>query len=339
MKEIKAIWSENKKIFIIDQSQLPEKIEVVELHNFRETVEAIKTMKLRGAGTVGVAAGFAMAQAFSECRSNNELLKARQIIEQSRPTAQNLFYATKYVYEKAIQSDFPKDVAWNVATEILQRDIANSHLMGKLGARFIRKGMGILTHCNAGKLAIAGLGSALAPIYTAHNRGLTIFVYVDETRPLFQGSRLTAFELASAGIPHAIIADNAAGYFMETGRIHAAFVGADRIARNGDVANKVGTYEKAVVAKEHNIPFYVVAPTSTIDIETPTGMDIPIEKRDEKEILQFHGLQIANQESQAFNPAFDITPARFVTRIITEKGIITPSVDSLADFMRDHGTI
>jgi translation initiation factor eIF-2B subunit alpha/methylthioribose-1-phosphate isomerase len=339
MKEIKAIWQEDRRVFIIDQAQLPEKIAIVELYNFRETVNAIKNMKLRGAGTVGVAAGFAMAQAFAECKSDNELREARHIIEQSRPTAQNLFYSTKRVYDEAIHSDSPHDSAWNTAKEILQKDIANSYLMGRLGARFIRKGMGILTHCNAGKLAIAGLGSALAPIYTAYNRGLTIFVYVDETRPLFQGSRLTAFELAVAGIPHAIIADNAAGYFMETGRIHAVFVGADRIARNGDVANKIGTYEKAVVAEQHNIPFYVVAPTSTIDLDCQTGMDIPIEKRDEKEILQFHGLQIANKDSQAFNPAFDITPARFITYIITEKGIINPSQDKLADFIRNHGTI
>jgi translation initiation factor eIF-2B subunit alpha/methylthioribose-1-phosphate isomerase len=339
MRELKAIWSEDRKVFIIDQTRLPEKIEVVELSDYQKTVEAIKEMKLRGAGTVGVAAGYAMAQAFSEYNSDDELQKARQLIEKSRPTAQNLFYATQYVYEQAIHTDSPEDTAWNAAEEILQRDIANSYLMGQLGARLIRNGMGILTHCNAGKLAIAGLGSALAPMYIAHNRGLNIFIYVEETRPLFQGSRLTAFELSTAGIPHAIIADNAAGYFMETGRIHAVFVGADRIARNGDVANKIGTYEKAVVAREHNIPVYVVAPTSTIDIETPTGMDIPIEKRDEKEILQFHGFQIANRDSQAFNPAFDITPARFIKYIITEKGIIDPSHDNIETFLSDHGRI
>jgi len=188
----------------------------------------------------------------------------------------------------------------------------------------IKDVFGILTHCNAGKLAIQGWGSALAPIYVAHEQGKNIFVYADETRPRLQGAQLTAWELQQAGIPHAIIADNAAGYFMQQKKIDIVFVGADRIACNGDVANKIGTYEKAVLAKENNIPFYVVAPCSTIDFACSCGNNIPIEERSADEVKKTENHLIANAKSDALNPAFDVTPAKYITGIITEKGIRKP---------------
>jgi translation initiation factor eIF-2B subunit alpha/methylthioribose-1-phosphate isomerase len=320
-KDIRAIWAESEMVFIIDQSKLPHKLEILSLKNYRETALAIKEMKLRGAGTIGIAAGFAMAQAFSEFSDIDKIQKAKNIIEDTRPTAQDLFYATNLVYERSKSCENPKEVAWKTAYEILKKDIENSKIMGKLGAELIKDGYNILTHCNAGKLAIAGLGSALASIYTAHNQGKKIFVYVDETRPRLQGSRLTAWELSQAGIPHGIIVDNAAGYFMQNGKIDIVFVGADRIAKNGDVANKIGTYEKAVLAKENNIPFYVVAPTSAFDANCKTGNDIVIEERSQDEVMKINDKYVANNGSKAFNPAFDITPARYITGIITEKGI------------------
>ncbi|MCK4358518.1 MAG: S-methyl-5-thioribose-1-phosphate isomerase [Candidatus Cloacimonetes bacterium] len=320
--DICAIWSKNEIVFIIDQTKLPSKLEILKLSNFQQTAAAIKEMKLRGAGTIGVAAGFAMAQAFSEFNNPKQILDAKKIIENTRPTAQNLFYATNLVYQKSVNSETPKETAWKTAHQILERDIKNSKIMGKIGAKLIKDGDSILTHCNAGKLAIAGLGSALAPIYTAHNQGRKIFVYVDETRPRLQGSKITAWELSQAGIPHSIIVDNAAGFFMQKGKIDIIFVGADRIAKNGDLANKIGTYEKAVLAKENNIPFYVVAPTSTIDIDCQSGNDIIIEERSQDEVMKINGKYVANKGSKAFNPAFDITPAKYITGIITEKGII-----------------
>lgn len=320
-KEIKAIWAENRTVFIIDQTKLPHELQILALKNYQETARAIKEMKLRGAGTIGVAAGFAMAQAFLELSDIKNIQNAKQLIENTRPTAQNLFYATNLVYNKSINSNQPQKTAWKVAYEILKTDIENSKIMGKIGAKLIKDGDSILTHCNAGKLAIAGLGSALAPIYTAHNQGKKIFVYVDETRPRLQGSRLTAWELSQAGIPHAIIVDNAAGFFMQKGKIDIIFVGADRIAKNGDIANKIGTYEKAVLAKENNIPFYVVAPTSTIDMSCNNGDEIEIEERPKDEVLMINNNRIANENSDALNPAFDITPSKYISGIITEKGI------------------
>ncbi|MCK4338581.1 MAG: S-methyl-5-thioribose-1-phosphate isomerase [Candidatus Cloacimonetes bacterium] len=320
-------------VFIIDQTKLPGKLEILKLSNFQQTAAAIKEMKLRGAGTIGVAAGFAMAQAFSEFNNPNEIREAKRIIENTRQTAQNLFYATNLIYQKSINSSQPKETAWETAIEILDNDIKNSGIMGKLGAELIQDGYNILTHCNAGKLAIAGLGSALAPIYTAHNQGRKIFVYVDETRPRLQGSKITAWELSQAGIPHAIIVDNAAGFFMLKGKIDIVFVGADRIAKNGDVANKIGTYEKAVLSKENNIPFYVVAPTSTIDIYCESGNDIIIEERSQGEVMKIDDKYVANKESKAFNPAFDITPAKYITGIITERGILNSNKHNLGEFV------
>ena len=324
IQEWAAIWREGRTIFIIDQTKLPFNLEIVELRSYIETANAIRDMLLRGAGTIGVAAGYAMAQAFAEYSTIKELEKAKLYIESSRPTAQNLFYATNRVYEEARNAENSDKKAFETADQILHEDEKHSRIMGELGAELVKDGFRILTHCNAGKLAIQGWGSALAPVYVAHKQGKNIFVYADETRPRLQGAQLTAWELHQAGIPHAIIADNAAGFYMLQGKIDIVFVGADRIACNGDVANKIGTYEKAVLAKENGIPFYVVAPCSTIDFSCTCGANIPIEVRSPDEIKKTGNMLIANPESDAFNPAFDVTPARYITGIITEKGIHKP---------------
>ena len=326
MEHNEIIYEKDGAVILLDQTKLPFKFEYLTLINYRETAQAIKNMNLRGAGTIGVAAGYAMAQAFSEFSKIDKILQAKAEIELTRPTAQNLFYSTNLVYSKAILSNNPKKTAWEIANNILKNDVKNSKLIGEIGAELIEDGFGILTHCNAGKLAIQGYGSATAPIYIAFKNGKrNIFVFVDETRPRLQGSRLTAWELAQAKIPHAIIVDNAAGYYMQKGEIDIVFVGADRISANGDVANKIGTYEKAVVAKEHNIPFYVAAPSSTIDLKCKTGNEIIIEERESKEVREISGKQIANEKSNVLNPAFDITPAKYITGIITENGIFKPN--------------
>jgi len=319
-----AIWREGRTVFIIDQTKLPFHFEIVELRTYIATANAIRDMLLRGAGTIGVAAGYAMAQAFVQYSARKELERAKIYIESARPTAQNLFYATKRVFEAAILSSNPAETAFQTADDILHEDEVNSRIMGELGSELIKDGFGILTHCNAGKLAIQGWGSALAPIYVAHEQGKNIFVYADETRPRLQGAQLTAWELKQAGIPHAIIADNAAGYYMLKKKVDIVFVGADRIACNGDVANKIGTYEKAVLAKENNIPFYVIAPCSTIDFACSCGGNITIEERSADEVKKSGTVLIANAESDAFNPAFDVTPAKYITGIINEYGIHRP---------------
>jgi len=323
-QDLTAIWREGHTVFIIDQTKLPFSLEIVELRSYISTANAIRDMLLRGAGTIGVAAGYAMAQAFAEYSTKKELQKAKLFIESSRPTAQNLFYATNRVCEEARNAENSEKRAFETADDILHEDEKHSRIMGELGAELIQDGFNILTHCNAGKLAIQGWGSALAPIYIAHEQGKEIFVFADETRPRLQGSRLTAWELHQAGIPHAIIVDNAAGFYMLQRKVDIVFVGADRIACNGDVANKIGTYEKAVLAKENNIPFYVVAPCSTIDFSCSCGANIPIEERSYDEVKKIGNLLIANLESDALNPAFDVTPARYITGIITEKGIHKP---------------
>jgi len=323
-KEWTAIWREGHTVFIIDQTKLPFNFEIVELRTYIATANAIRDMLLRGAGTIGVAAGYAMAQAVAEYSNEEMLEKAKYYIESARPTAQNLFYATNRVYQEARNAEDPIKRAFQTADDILHEDEKHSRIMGELGAELLHNGSQILTHYNAGKLAIQGWGSALAPIYVAHEQGKNIFVYADETRPRLQGAQLTAWELKQAGIPHAIIADNAAGYFMLKKIIDIVFVGADRIACNGDVANKIGTYEKAVLAKENNIQFYVIAPCSTIDFACSCGKKIPIENRPSEEVIEIGSILVGNPDSDALNPAFDVTPAKYITGIITEKGIHKP---------------
>ncbi len=315
-KDYRTVWLEDGVVKLINQSLLPDKFELYECKNYRETAKAIKTMVVRGAGAIGATAAYAMAQAFIQ-GENPE--KAAELIKNTRPTAQNLFYAV----DKILKAN-SKEEAIKIAEEIANEDSAASRKIGEYGESLIKDNSKILTHCNAGWLAFVDWGTALSPIYAAKRKGKNIFVFVDETRPRLQGARLTAWELSNENVPHAIIADNAAGYYMKKGAIDLVITGADRIAANGDTANKIGTYEKAVLAKENNIPFYIAAPSSTIDLNCPSGDNIPIEERDEIEVLEVRGKRIAPAQSHAENPAFDVTPAKYIKGIITEKGIIKP---------------
>lgn len=297
-------------------------------------------MRVRGAGSIGVMAGYAMALACREAPASlypDRLRNARERIESTRPTARNLFEATERVYRAGSSS--PED-ALREAQYIAERDVSDSRQIGLLGDALIREGARILTHCNAGWLAYLDRGTALAPVYHAHRAGKQLFVYVDETRPRSQGARLTAWELQHEEIPHLIIPDNAAAMLMSQGKVDLVITGADRIAANGDTANKIGTMEKAVLAREFGIPFYVAAPYSTFDPACPTGHDIPIEERSEEEVLYQEGpgedgvirrIRVCSPGSHAWNPAFDVTPAKYISGIITEKGIIRPLKD---EFMK-----
>jgi len=296
-------------------------------------------MLVRGAGAIGATAGFALAQALQEAPKEGFwkfVEKAKVEIEATRPTAQNLFFAVNRVFDAAKKSKQPREAGVEEAQNIAQEDADNCQKIGELGSELIKDGANIETHCNAGWLAFVDYGSALSPIYIASQQGKKVFVYVDETRPRGQGARLTAWELRNENIEHTIIPDNAGAYLMSQGKIDMMIVGADRIAANGDVANKIGTLEKAICAKEYGVPFYVAAPTSTFDLNCKSDKDIPIEERDAAEVLYQTGpseegklekILVCSPGSSAINPAFDVTPAKYITGIITEKGIIKPSMD------------
>ncbi|MBU0501917.1 MAG: S-methyl-5-thioribose-1-phosphate isomerase [Candidatus Margulisbacteria bacterium] len=316
-QDYRTVWMKGSSVFLIEQNLLPFEFKIFESKSYKDTCVAIKTMLVRGAGAIGATAGFAMAQAFLEVP--NKVVEAKAEIEATRPTAQNLFYATNRVFN----SKDPVAEAQKIADE----DAAACKKIGELGNELIKDGFKIETHCNAGWLAFVDYGSALSPIYTAHRAGKKVFVYVDETRPRSQGARLTAWELKNENVPHKIIPDNAGAYLMSRGEVDMMIVGADRIAANGDAANKIGTLEKAICAKEFGIPFYVAAPSSTFDKNCATGKDVPIEERSEDEVLYQTGpnnqrILVASPGSGAINPAFDVTPAKYITGIITEKGII-----------------
>jgi len=341
-KNYETIWMEGSKVFMIEQNYLPFEFKIFTSNNYLESCHAIKTMIIRGAGAIGAAAGFAMAQAVLEANESNYLefiKKAKDDIEATRPTARNLFTATEKVYEAALKS---KEGALEAAFEVANKDKADSKKIGELGNELIKNGYRIETHCNAGWLAFVDHGTAIAPIYLAKLAGKKIFVYVDETRPRSQGARLTAWELKNENIPHAIIPDNAGAHLMSLGQIDMVIVGADRIAANGDVANKIGTLEKAIAAKYYNIPFYVAAPLSTFDFKCINGKQIPIEERSQDEVLFQQGptengtieqILVASPGSEAINPAFDVTPAELITGIITEKGIVKPNFDAISKLM------
>jgi S-methyl-5-thioribose-1-phosphate isomerase len=337
-KQYRTVWMEGSTVYMIDQTLLPFEFQIFEAPTYKESCFAIKNMVIRGAGSVGSAAAFAMAQAFMEAKLMNDkdhVLKAKEEIEATRPTAQNLFYAVNRVYNAANTSiGFAILEAQKIADEI----VAAAKKIGAFGNELIQDGFRIETHCNAGWLGLVDYGSALSPIYKANEEGKKVFVYVDETRPRGQGAKLTAWELKNEHIPHAIIPDNAGAYFMSKGEIDIMIVGADRVAANGDVANKIGTLEKAIVAEKYSIPFYVAAPLSTFDMNCPSGKEIPIEQRDLKEVLLQDGpdvtgkmtrIWVCNPGSETLNPAFDVTPAELITGIITEKGIIQPTTKSI----------
>ena len=329
-KHYRTVWLNGIIVKLINQALLPHKFEVYECKSYRETAKAIKDMIVRGAGAIGAAAGFAMAQAFL---AGEGIKEAASVIKSARPTAQNLFYAVEKVSKAK-----DKEEAVRIANEIADEDANACKKIGEHGEKLIEDGFNILTHCNAGWLAFVDWGSALSPVYAANRNQKKVFVFVDETRPRCQGAKLTAWELLNEKVPFSIIADNAAGYYMKADKVDIVITGADRIAANGDAANKIGTYEKAVLAKENNIPFYIAAPTSTIDINTKSGDDIPIEERSEDEVLYISGLaedgkikriRISPEDAKAKNPAFDVTPARYIKGIITEKGIIEASKEGI----------
>jgi methylthioribose-1-phosphate isomerase len=336
-KHYLTVWMENGVVNMIDQNKLPFSFAVMQCKSWQETAGTIRNMNVRGAGAIGAAAGFAMAQAYIQASGSNKekhLFEAKKHIGATRPTARDLFYATQKVYEAG-----STEQAIETAQQLAAENRNEGKLIGEAGQKLIHDGMGILTHCNAGWLAFVDYGSALSPLYEAKRQGKNFSVFVDETRPRSQGARLTAWELGNERIVHHIIADNAAAYFMQQQQIHLVIVGTDRVAANGDIANKIGTLEKAVLAKTFGIPFYVAAPLSTFDLKCKTGLEIPIEFRDPAEVLCMSGLnpegrveeiRVAAPGSTALNPAFDVTPAEFITGFVTSKGIIDPATEAIA---------
>ncbi len=325
-------------VALIDQRILPAKEEYVICKTPEEVAFGITDMVVRGAPAIGVTAAMGIALGMKQAiqsgiKSEQEVRKSMdevcEVMRNTRPTAVNLTWAIDRM--KAKFEELVTEGAENVwtglereAIAIQQEDIDINRRMGKHGAELVPDGARILTHCNAGALATAGYGTALGVIYAAHEAGKKIEVYADETRPFLQGARLTAWELAKFGIPVTLNTDNMAGYLMAQGKIDLVVVGSDRIAGNGDVANKIGTYSVAVLAKEHGIPFYVVAPTSTFDLTLSSGDQIPIEQRNPKEVTHVQGVRIAPEGVQVVNPAFDVTPNRYVTAIVCENGVARP---------------
>jgi methylthioribose-1-phosphate isomerase len=338
----RTVWLEGGMVKMINQQLIPHRFEICTLANHYETARAISTMLVRGAGAIGASAGYGMAQVVLEAPDNigfmDYVQHGAETLRHTRPTAQDLFYAIDRVLNAALRASSvnqARSLAVEAAEAYADENAAAGEAIGRHGAALIPNGARVLTHCNAGWLAFVDWGSALAPIYMASRQGKKVSVWVDETRPRCQGASLTAWELNGEGIPHTIIADNAAGFLMRRGEVDLVIVGADRIAMNGDVANKIGTYEKAVCAAANGIPFYVAAPTSTIDPRCATGDGIPIEERSADEVLYVVGrddngtltrVRMAHEGAQARNPAFDVTPARYIKAIITQEGIHQPGV-------------
>jgi len=335
MKSIE--WADNK-VKMIDQRKLPLKDEYIICNDYKCVAKAIKSMVIRGAPAIGVAAayGFALAGLSSKAKTSKALLDdlkvAHSHLSEARPTAVNLFWALSRMMNIAINNidmsvNKLKDRLIEEATIIKSEDIAINEKIGQYGSALFNKKVSVLTHCNTGALATGGYGTALGIVRSLNKQGKIKRVWVDETRPFLQGARLTTYELKKEGIEHILITDNMAGYFINKGDVDAVLVGADRIAANGDTANKIGTYSLAVLAKENKVPFYVVAPTSTIDMNINSGGDIPIEERDKREVLFIGESRIAPSRTKVKNPAFDITPARYITAIITELGVINSPYD------------
>ncbi|MCL4428158.1 MAG: S-methyl-5-thioribose-1-phosphate isomerase [Deltaproteobacteria bacterium] len=320
---------------MLDQRKLPLEIIYVELKTYKEVYDAIKDMIVRGAPAIGVSAAFGLylgAKSLLDLPEvntyetfKNKFLDIAGFMFSARPTAVNLGWAVDRIKGLVETGTDLKEIVGRIRAEVLKvydEDIEINKNMGRYGAALLKDGFNVLTHCNAGALATAGYGTALGVIRAAVSQNKKISVISDETRPFLQGARLTTWELMEDGIPVTLIADNSAGLLMRKGKIDAVIVGADRIASNGDVANKIGTYQVAVLAKENNIPFYVAAPLSTIDINLESGDEIPIEERDMEEVLTVFGKRIAPENAKALNYAFDVTPNRFISAIITEKGIL-----------------
>ncbi len=339
---------------IIDQRKLPAEFVIAKCTNTDEVYEAIKTLAVRGAPAIGVSAGYGLVVSLQKLTVDIALqdcldafVKSGDHLVSSRPTAVNLFWAIERIKQRAQEfvlsnreaglREF-QQVVLNEANAICQEDAEMCRQIGENGERFIKDGAGILTHCNAGALATAGQGTALSPIFEAHKKGRKFRVYADETRPLLQGARLTAWELQQAEIDVVVICDNMAGWLMKQGKIDVVITGADRIAANGDTANKIGTYSLSILAKKHGIPFYIAAPSSTFDLNIETGEQIPIEERAAKEVTNIAGTQIAPDGVGVYNPAFDVTEAEDIRAIITEKGIIEkPNTKKIAKHLLCNG--
>jgi methylthioribose-1-phosphate isomerase len=332
-KAFYTIQFKDNKVVMLDQRKLQTVEEYFICENYKDVVFAIKEMVIRGAPAIGVAAAFGIALFAVQCKSKDTLIADFDNIckefAESRPTAVNLFWAIdemKKIFDKI--KNLPifeiQEKLFEKSMEIFENDIETNRQIGKFGNEIIKNNSNILTHCNAGALATAGYGTALGVIRAAHYSGKNIHVFADETRPFLQGARLTAWELQKENIPCTLICDNMAGYLMNQGRVDVVVVGADRIASNGDTANKIGTYSISVLAKENNIPFYIAAPISTFDFNIDNGEQIPIEERDKREVTHINLQQIAPDNINVFNPAFDVTPNENITGFITEKGILKP---------------
>jgi methylthioribose-1-phosphate isomerase len=332
---MRTIEWDSGTVRMIDQRLLPHEYVEVEFTDYRDVAKAIREMCIRGAPAIGAAAayGVALAAVHSEAPDIPQLVadvrQAADVLQATRPTASNLFWALNRMLARLeddtlLDVDDMRKALIAEAEALAEEDVAANKRMGEWGAALIEDGYNILTHCNAGALATVDYGTALAPIRTAWKQGKHVHVFVDETRPRLQGARLTAWELMRDGIPMTLIADNAAGYYLQRGMVDLVFVGADRVVANGDVVNKIGTYKLAVVASENGVPFYPVVPTSTIDLSIASGDQVPIEERDTQEVTHIQRQSIAPQGVKAANPAFDVTPFRYVTGIITEHGIVYP---------------
>jgi methylthioribose-1-phosphate isomerase len=318
------------RVRLVDQTKLPIREVYIETSDYQELASAIRELKIRGAPAIGIAGAYAVVLGALKIKANDkdsfleELGKIIQTIGATRPTARNLFFALERMQQVADANDVAK-IKSALVEEAIKIHFEEAEATRKLslsGAELIKDGFTILTHCNTGPLATSGYGTALGVISMAKEQGKRVKVLADETRPLLQGARLTTWELKKAGIPVTLITDSMAGYFMSQGKVDCVITGADRIAGNGDTANKIGTYTLAVLAKENGIPFYIAAPTSTIDMTLKTGEEIPIEERKPEEVTHLQGVRIAPEGVAAANPSFDVTPHRYITAIITEKGII-----------------
>ena len=331
-RECTSLRYESGKLTLLDQQKLPHTEDWLEIPNVPEAVDAIKLLKVRGAPAIGVSAALALAVSAKQGTSKDQLFKEAEALRNARPTAVNLMNAIDRMRLVLEASENPGDDLEKAALELFDEDVELCQKMGEFGLKEAPDNAKILTHCNTGGLATVGIGTALSVVIKAHEAGKKPTVWVDETRPLLQGGRLTAWELQQNGIPYQIICDNMAGALMAKGEVDCIFVGADRIARNGDFANKTGTYGLAVLAKHHGVPFYTVAPWTTLDLNCPSGKEIEIEQRKAEEVRGYVGMidgklsQVAwaPENSPVYNPSFDVTPAELLTGMITDRGIFTP---------------
>jgi len=350
IKDIRPLKWTGESLLLLDQRKLPLKEEWIECRDYQCVAKAIEDMVVRGAPAIGVVAAYGVvlgakevakrAKSYVDFKAKVELIINR--LAATRPTAVNLFWALRRMRRIVEAGQRIEDIIEALETEavnIERQDVETNRKIGFYGAELLSSREVILTHCNTGALATAGYGTALGVIRAAVEMGKDITVFVDETRPYLQGARLTAWELSQEGIPYYLITDNMAGYFMALGEITAVIVGADRIARNGDTANKIGTYSLSVLAKEHGIPFYIAAPTSTFDLSIKSGAEIPIEERRPEEVLYCHcsDCRIAPLDAKVKNPAFDVTPHENITGIITEKGVInSPTEEKIVEFFKEE---